>query len=99
MEIDDGRYVTVLWDDVDTWIATEQGRLPGVVTQETEQDPDGGGLAGAVRAEKTVDFSGGDFEIQPVEGEGLPERLDQPGDGDGSGHDSAMIAATLNVRL
>jgi hypothetical protein len=30
-----------------------------------------------------MDFTGGDFEVEPVESTGLPEVLHQPGDRDG----------------
>jgi hypothetical protein len=63
-------------------VAAEQPDLSRVGPQEAEDDPDGGGLAGAVGAEEAVHLAGGDGEVEPVERPRPPEGLDQTRDGD-----------------
>jgi hypothetical protein len=43
-------------------------RRPGARGQESRQHVHGGGLAGAVRAEETVDLAGGHSELDAVDG-------------------------------
>jgi hypothetical protein len=64
------------------WIAVQQPSRAGVVTQQAEQDPDGGGLAGPVGAEESVHLTGLDRQVQPVECARPAEGLDQAGHGD-----------------
>ena len=57
-------------------------RAPGVGLQQGAQDPDDGGLAGAVGPEQPEDGALGDGEVDPAERGGLPEALDEPLDDD-----------------
>ncbi len=70
------------FDGVAPWVAAEQGGCTAVGAQQAEQDADRDGLAGAVRAEETVDFAGANVEVEPVECVGGTERLVQSFDRD-----------------
>ena len=74
-------------DRVAPRVAAEQPDRAGVGAQQAEQDADGGGLAGAVRAEEAVHLSGGDRQVEPVEGLGGAEGLVQPLNVDDVVHD------------
>src|SRR5690606_16208621 len=56
-------------------IAAEQRHRSAVGAQQTQQDPDGGGLAGAVGAEETVHLARGHGEVEAVQSDGGSERL------------------------
>jgi hypothetical protein len=73
-------------DGVTPGVAAEQLGGAGVGPQQPQQDPDGGGLAGAVGAEEPVHLAGPDLQLQPVKGAGGAEGLDQPRDRDGGCH-------------
>ena len=64
--------------------ADQRGALVGRV--EAEDHPHRGGLAGAVRADEAGDLPGRDGERHPVQRDGRPEPLAQPGDLDGGFH-------------
>ena len=84
-------------DGVVPRVAVEQGGVARVGPQQAEQNPDGGGLPGAVGPEEAVDLARGDLEVEVVEGEHVAERLGQPGDGDG-GHDPTVTSAPARRR-
>ncbi len=71
------RDAAVQVDGIAPRIAIEQADGPAVGAQQPEQDADGDGLAGAVRAEEPVDLTGAHLEVEPVEGSGGTERLDE----------------------
>jgi hypothetical protein len=58
-------------------VLAEHGRRTAVDAQQPEQRPDGGRLAGAVRAEEAVHLTRRDMQVEPVEGTVRPERLDE----------------------
>jgi AcrR family transcriptional regulator len=58
--------------------------------EHAEQDPDRGGLPGAVRPEEPVDVAGLHGQVEPVQRRHFPERLAQVVDLDGRGHCSAL---------
>ncbi len=66
-------------------VQAEHAHGAGVGPQQTEQDPQGGGLAGPVGAEEAVHLSGTDGQVESVEGAGGAERLLESGDLDGEG--------------
>ena len=70
------------------------GALVGA--QQTQQHPDGGGLAGAVGPQEAVDLAGCDLEVEVVERDHAPESLGEGGgvdDGFGHGASSSSAAA------
>jgi len=58
-------------------VVAEHPRVAGVGAQQGGQHPDDGGLAGAVGPQHAVDHAGGHGQVDPVDGLGLPEGLDQ----------------------
>lgn len=64
-------------------ITPEKADFTSISPEETEEDPDRGGLPGTVGTKEAVDLSGGDLEIEPVEGSDVTEALLQTGDGYG----------------
>ena len=64
-------------------VAAEQRDVAGVGAQQPEQDPDGRGLPGAVRAEESVHLTGRDLQVETVEGVRGTEGLYEAGHGDG----------------
>ena len=74
---------------------------PPSATQQPEQDPQRGGLAGAVRTEEAVHLAGGDAEVEPVERGGrAAERLAEASDLDGgSCHGRPPPVRRLTLRL
>jgi hypothetical protein len=58
-------------------VAAEHGGLAGVGLEQAEQDPQGGGLARAVRPEEGVHLTGPDGQVQAVQGGRPAERLAQ----------------------
>jgi hypothetical protein len=52
------------------------------VARQPEQRPEGGRLAGAVRAKEAVHLSGTNLEVEPVQRAVRTERLDEPPDVD-----------------
>ncbi len=78
-------------DRVAPRVPAQQVDLAGVGTEQAEQDSDGGRLAGAVRPEEAVHLARTDVEIEPVEGDGVPEVLDQTGDRDRGAHGSIFL--------
>ena len=64
-------------------LAAEQRRIARVRLQQAEQDPDGGGLPGAVRTEESVHLTGRDLQVETVEGVRTAVRLVQSRDHDG----------------
>src|SRR6185437_13294210 len=78
-------------------VRAEQAYLAGVRAQEAEQHADGGGLAGAVRAEEAVHLAPLHPQIQAVEGARAPEVLAQPGDLDRPGFPHHRRPAFLAV--
>src|SRR5690606_877256 len=66
-------------------IVPEHPRGAAVGAEQRGEHADGGGLAGAVRAEDAVDGSGTDREVDAVHGAGAAERLDEGGGLDGEG--------------
>lgn len=81
-------------------VAAEQADVPGVGPQEAEQDADGGRLARAVRAQEAVHLTGGDLQVEAVEGPRRAERLPQARDGDGVVHggEATLNSQTCEVR-
>ena len=69
-------------DRVAPRVAAEQLDGAAVGAQQAEQDPDGGGLAGAVGAEEAVHLARGHGEVEAVQSDGGSERLAEPGDRD-----------------
>jgi hypothetical protein len=65
-------------------ILVEKAHLPGVLADQTQQDPQGGGLAGAVGAEEPVHLARPDREVEAVQRPGGAEGLDQTVDVDDS---------------
>ena len=65
-------------DRVGPRVAAEQPDGPGVGAQQAEQDPDGGGLPGAVRAEEAGHLAGRHGEVQTVEARTRPKVLVRP---------------------
>jgi hypothetical protein len=59
-------------------IEPEDPRAPRRGPVQAEQQPDRGGLAGAVRPEVAVDLTGRDREVEPVEGQRRPVALGEP---------------------
>ena len=63
------------------WVATSYPPTRArarVGLEQGREDADGGGLAGAVRAEDAEDGAGGNGEVDPVEGLGGAEALPEP---------------------
>jgi len=60
-------------------VGTQQSSLTGVLSQQTEQNPDGGRRAGPVRTEEAVHLAGFDREVEFIERPGVAEGLDQAG--------------------
>jgi hypothetical protein len=61
-------------------IAAQQPGLAAVGPEQAEQNPQRGGLAGAVRAEERVHFAGPDSQVKAVERADRTEPLLQPVD-------------------
>ena len=75
-------------------VAAEQPDLAGVLAEQAEQDPDSRRLAGAVGSEETVHLAAGDREVEPVQGPGRAEGLDEPGN-----LDDGFVHLTSNYTL
>ena len=60
-------------------VAPEQPDGAAVGAEQAEEDPDGGGLARPVGAEEAVDLALVHGEVEPVEGGGGAEPLDEAG--------------------
>jgi hypothetical protein len=58
-------------------VVAQHPRDAGVGPQQGGQDPDDGGLAGAVGPEQAVDHAGGHGQVDPVDRLGFAEGLDQ----------------------
>ena len=58
-------------------VAAEEPHLAGVLADQPEQDPQGGGLPGAVGPEEAVHLPRDHRQVEAVERAGAPERLDQ----------------------
>jgi hypothetical protein len=87
-EADVARHVrqpAVQADRVAPRVGAEHLGVAGVAAEQPEQDPDGGGLSGAVGPEEAVHLPLLDPQIQPVECPDRAERLDQVADRD-DGH-------------
>jgi hypothetical protein len=67
-------------------VAAEKLGRAAVGAQEAEEDPEGGGLAGPVRAEEAVDLAAGHLEVEAVERARAPERLAEAGHADDRSH-------------
>src|SRR2546430_6762 len=63
-------------------VEAEHRRVAGVGPQERGEDTDGGGLAGAVRAQEPEDGAGRNLEVDSVEGGEVAEALHDPVDDD-----------------
>ena len=68
---------------IDDWIAPEQLRRAGGGPDQTEQHPQRGRLAGAVRAEVAEDVAGLDGEVDVVDRDDLTVGLHEPARDDG----------------
>jgi hypothetical protein len=77
-------------DGVAPGVTAQQRGLAPVLAQQAEQDPDGGGLARAVRAEEGVHLTRTDLQVQAVQGRGPAERLAQVPDLDRVRHDLSV---------
>src|SRR3954471_1735117 len=95
----DVRDAPVQGGDVAPRVAAEQARGAAVGAIEAEQNPDRGRLAGAVRAEKSMDLALGHRQIEGVQrargAEGLDEVVDLDGRHASSVH---LIQKLVNVR-
>ena len=92
-QVDLARHVRqppVQGDRVAPRVAAEQPDVARVGAQEPEQHADGGRLARAVGAEEAVHLPRADGEVEPVERALGAERLDEPADRDGVGHDFSL---------
>ncbi len=78
-------------------VAAEQPGGAGVGAQQPEQDPDGGGLPGAVGPEEAVHLPGPTDRSSPSSARVRPERLDQCVYADRLGHDGHAPSATGSV--
>src|SRR5579859_1988282 len=76
-------------------VAGDAGRA-GVGPGERGQDPDGGGLACAVRPEEGAHAAGRNVQVEPVQGRDLAERLTQAG---GLDHDDHLSLSYLVRRI
>src|SRR5699024_2755296 len=76
-------------DGVAHRVLPEHLGMAGGGPQQSEQDADRGGLAGAVRAEQAVHLTGGDGQVQPVQCADLAVVLDEVLDVDDGGHQGA----------
>ncbi len=65
------------FDGIAPRIAAEQAHGAAVGSEQPEQDADRDRLARAVRSEEAVDLTGANLEIEPVEGPGGTEGLDE----------------------
>jgi hypothetical protein len=69
-------------------VVTQDGRRPRVGGQQGGEDPDGRGLARAVRAEQPIDRALADAEVHAVEGAGVAEAFGETAGLDRVGHGS-----------
>src|SRR5439155_19012211 len=69
-------------------VTVEEAGGARVGTQQPQEYPDRGGLAGSVGPEEAVHFAGADGQIETVERAGPPERLVQAGHRDCVSHTS-----------
>jgi hypothetical protein len=74
-------------------VAAEQPRGTGIRPHQAQQHPDRGGLPGAVGAEEAVHLTGTHGQVQPVQGAGAPERLDQTVSANRVGHVVLLLHA------
>ena len=68
-------------------VATEQPRVTAVRAQQPEEDPDRGRLPRAVRPEEPVHLTGGDRQVESVEGQRGSEAFGESGDLDSAFHE------------
>ncbi|MBG6085009.1 hypothetical protein IW252_001776 [Zhihengliuella flava] len=73
-------------DGVFPRVAPEQLGAPGVRGEQSQQDADGGGFAGAVGTEEAVHLAGVHVEVEAVEGADAAKVFGHVGEVDEGGH-------------